>query len=502
MTWHSEWDSFLPVCVLLTSLLTGLAIFPLKEHQRPLRTVLNLTGSILKIILVGIMLWGVFADRTYESRLRVMPGLEVVLRADALAMLFGTLSAVLWLVTTVYAIGYLKHDINRSRFFGFFSLCVTSTMGVALAGNLFTFFVFYEMLTLSTYPLIVHRGSEAALRGGRVYLAYTLFGGACLLAGIVWLQTLFGPVEFSAGGGLAAAGAGFEGQLRWIFLLLMLGLGVKAALVPLHGWLPVAMVAPAPVSALLHAVAVVKAGAFGIVRVVYDLYGAHYASDLGLMEPLTVVAAVTILYGSARALTQDELKKRLAFSTVSQVSYIALGVAIVGPIATVGGLVHLIHQGITKITLFFCAGNLSETLGVYRVSEMGGVGRRMPWTMAAFTTAALGKIGVPPAAGFISKWYLATGAVHAGQEWLLLVLAASSLLNAAYFLPIVYVAWFGEAPKAWPHEQPRGAAEVDWTMLGPPLVTAALVLAAGVLAGADFSPLQWARLIALREYGP
>ena len=328
--------------------------------------------------------------------------------------LFVTLSTVLWLLTTIYAIGYLEGSPHRSRFFGFFSLCVTATVGVALAGNLITFVIFYELLTLATYPLVVHRGTEVARRAGQTYLAYTVSGGALLLLATVWLYTLTGSLEFTPQGFLWRREHG--PVLVIIFALLIAGFGVKAALVPLHGWLPQAMVAPAPVSALLHAVAVVKAGAFGIVRVVYDVFGVEFAASLGVMQPLAWLAAVTIIYGSLRALFQDDLKRRLAFSTVSQVSYIALGVAIVGPIATIGGIVHLVHQGLMKITLFFCAGNLAETLGVHKISEMNGAGRRMPWTMAAFTVGAFGMIGAPPIAGFISKWYLGLGALETGQE--------------------------------------------------------------------------------------
>ena len=211
------------------------------------------------------------------------------------------------------------------------------------------------------------------------------------------------------------------------------------------------MVAPAPVSALLHAVAVVKAGAFGIVRVVYDVYGVEFAASLGLLVPLGVAAAVTIIYGSVRALSQDHLKKRLAYSTVSQVSYIALGTAIVGPIATIGGVVHLVHQGLMKITLFFAAGNYAETLGIHKVSEMNGVGKRMPGTTLAFSVGALGMVGIPPVAGFVSKWYLGLGAVEVGvAAWVMPILIASSLLNAAYFLPILYRAWFLESGDGTP----------------------------------------------------
>ncbi len=340
------------------------------------------------------------------------------------------------------------------------------------------------------------------MRGARIYLAYTLTGGVLLLVGAVWLRTLAGPLDFAQGGILGDIPGLDPVVLGWIFLLLILGLGVKAALVPLHGWLPQAMVAPAPVSALLHAVAVVKAGAFGIVRVVYDVYGVEFAASLGLLLPLGVAAALTILYGSFKALTQDHLKKRLAYSTVSQVSYIALGTAIFGPLATIGGVVHLVHQGVMKITLFFAAGNYAETLGVNRVSEMNGIGRRMPGTTLAFSIAALGMIGIPPVAGFVSKWYLGLGAAEAGvAAWVLPVLVASSLLNAAYFLPILYRAWFRPAPAAWPSERPsRGRFETAGALLWPPVVTAGLALAAGLFAAAPYSPLEWAALIAEREY--
>jgi multicomponent Na+:H+ antiporter subunit D len=263
------------------------------------------------------------------------------------------------------------------------------------------------------------------------------------------------------------------------------------------------MVAPAPVSALLHAVAVVKAGAFGIVRVVYDVYGVNFAHELGLLTMLGVAAAVTIVYGSVKALTQNNLKKRLAYSTVSQVSYIALGTAILGPIGTIGGVVHLVHQGIMKITLFFAAGNYAETLGIHKISEMNGVGRRMPATTLAFTVAALGMIGIPPIAGFVSKWYLGLGAIEAGMaSWVIPVLLISSLLNAAYFLPVLHRAWFQPSAPAWPAEAIQAARyETSAALLWPPVMTAGLALAAGLFAAAPYSPLEWANLIAQREYG-
>jgi len=495
-------SELLPIAVLLSSLVPGLVIFALPESRVALRTTLNLFGAVAKLALVAVLLLGVAGGQEYGVRFAVLPGLDLAFKADALGLLFISLSAVLWLFTTLYAIGYLEGAPRRSRFFGFFSLCVTATVGIAMAANLFTFFIFYELLTLATFPLVVHRGTEKAMRGGTIYLAYTLVGGSVLLIGIVWLHHLLGHTEFAHGGIAAALGPEYAGQLKFIFVLLIAGVGVKAALVPLHGWLPQAMVAPAPVSALLHAVAVVKAGAFGIVRIVYEVFGIEFAQSLNLLTPLAVLASVTILWGSFRALFQDDLKKRLAFSTVSQVSYITLGVALFGPIGTIGGLVQLVHQGIMKITLFFCAGNYAETLGVHKVSEMDGAGRRMPLTTLAFTVAALGLIGVPITAGFISKWYLGQGALAAGMPWVLVVLATSSLLNAAYFLPVLYRAWFQPAPTAWPKEQipVKNGRETALLLLLPPLLTAGLTVLVGALAMTAYSPLDWVMLIADQEY--
>ncbi len=494
-----NWGFLLPILLLLSSLIPGLIIFTLREEFHALRTVLNLCGAIVKLLLVCVMLWGVANEHVYAASMPFLPGLDLTLRADPLPMLFVTLSAFLWLVTTVYAIGYLEGSPNRSRFFGYFSVCVSSTVGIALAGDLLTFLVFYEILTLTTYPLVVHRGTKKALDAGRVYLMYTLSASVVLLVAVAWLYSLTGELAFIERGVLATVDARHLPSLKIIFALLIGGFGVKAALVPLHGWLPQAMVAPAPVSALLHAVAVVKAGAFGIVRVVSDVYGLEFARELDLLTPLAVIASATVLYGSLRALVQDDLKKRLAYSTISQVSYIVLGVAMGTPLAVIGGVVHLVHQGLMKITLFLCAGNLAERLGIHRVSEMDGVARQMPWTMAAFTLGALGMIGAPPMAGFVTKWYLALGAWEASQSWVIGVLVASSLLNSAYFLPILYAAWFRPGP--WPSMETgeRERPEVGLWLLVPPVTTAVVALAVGLLAGMEISPLAWAKVIATRE---
>jgi multicomponent Na+:H+ antiporter subunit D len=491
-----NWESWLPLATVGTSFVTGLIVFLLREEQVLLRGVLNMLGATLKLVLVGVMIFGAMDGKHYEFRLPIALGFDFLLRVDELSLLFVVLSSVLWFVTTVYAIGYFHTPPHRSRFFGFFSLCVTASIGIALAGNLITFFIFYEFLTLTTYPLVVHRETEKALNAGRTYLWYTLTGGTVFFVGVAWLNVLLGPVDFIHTGVLEALGPEHRSQLIVIYVILIAGLGVKAALVPLHGWLPVAMVAPAPVSALLHAVAVVKAGAFGIVRVVYDVYGIEFASSLGLLTPLAIAASVTIVYGSLRALAQDDLKKRLAYSTVSQVSYIALGVGTVGMIATTGSLVHLIHQGLMKITLFFCAGIIAETLGLHKISEMNGIGRRLPITMGAFSIAAFGMIGVPPLAGFISKWHLAIGGVAANQPWIVAVLLVSTLLNAAYFLPILQAAWFKTPNGGWTVKRRSRFFETPWMLLLPAVITASFSLAAGLFATLDGSPLALARFIA------
>ncbi len=490
-------SALIPVLVLLSSMIPSIFIFFLGEDRARLRIGLYLGAEVVKLLLVVFMAQGIYSGETYEVRIPLVPGFDFLLRANALAMLFLLLSAGLWLVTTIYAIGYMEDLPYHGRFYGFFGLSVTSTAGLALAGNLFTFYFFYETLTLATYPLVVHRQTREALAAGRTYMRYAVAGGAVLLVGVVWLQGLVGPVEFTEGGALGELDLN-PSLLVATFALLIAGLGVKTALFPLHGWLPVAMIAPAPVSALVHAVAVVKAGAFGVVRVVYEVFGVGLCQQLGVLLPLSLVASTTIIYGSIRALAQDDLKRRLAYSTISQLSYITLGVAIVGTASTIGGIVHLMHQGIMKITLFFCAGILAHTLGITRISQMNGVGRRLPITMLAFSIAVFGMIGLPPFAGFISKWYLGIGAIEAGQLWSVGVLITSTLLNIAYFLPIVYAVWF-KAPTAPFIDKKAGRFETDWLLLLPTLTTALLTLLFGLFADSGFSPLQWSELIAERE---
>jgi len=483
----------LPVLILLTSLIPAGVTFFLAQDSHGLRNSLNLGGAVLKLGLIVWMLFAVAGGATYEATLPLAPGLVMLLRVDALALLFISLSATLWFLTTIYAIAYFGTKAELSRFFGFFSLCVAATTGLALSGSLISFFIFFELLTLSTWPLVAHKQDKPSLSAARVYLAYALPGSAALLWAIIWLESATGPVLFTDPPDLSALD---PYALRAIFALFIIGVGVKAALVPLHGWLPAAMAAPAPVSALLHAVAVVKAGAFGVVRIIYDVFGAANVIALGVGMPLAALASVTIIWGSLRALQQDEIKKRLAYSTVSQVSYIVLGAALASPLAMIGGLVHLIHQGLMKITLFFCAGIYDERAGVKKITGLNGMGQRLPWTSVCFSLGAMGMIGLPPLAGFVSKFYLGLGGLEAGAPWVLGVLAASTLLNATYFLPLLYRLWFlPAAPDATGNE--RAPALVI-----PAVVTAAAAVGVGLLAASPISPLGWATLIVTREYGP
>ncbi len=494
-------QNWLLICILLSSFLPAIIIFSLPEEKSSLRIFLNLLGAIIKVALVLVMNVSIYFGSFYELRIPIVPGLEILLNADPLSSLFTTLSSVLWLLTTIYAIGYLENSPNRSHFFGYFSLCVTVTIGIALAGNLFTFLLFFELLTLTTYPLIIHRGTAKAIHAGRNYLIYALGGGILLMLGTIWLQSFTGSVDFNATGFYPSLIENHERSLKIIFLLLITGVGVKAALIPLHGWLPQAMIAPAPVSALLHAVAVVKAGAFGIIRIVLDVYGIDNCLRLNLLYFLGLAASLTIIWGSIRALQQDNLKKRLAFSTVSQVSYITLGISMADqPLMLIGGLVHLVHQGLMKITLFFCAGNLAETLEIHQIQDMKGVGRRMPLTMTAFTISALAMIGIPPMVGFISKWYLALGSYNENNWWVLTVLVISSSLNALYFLPILTSVWFEQQNKSWPKNNSYARYETSLMLLVPPLITAFLVICLGLIANAKFSPLAWVQFI-VRGYG-
>jgi multicomponent Na+:H+ antiporter subunit D len=401
----------------------------------------------------------------------VFPGIALAFEVEPLGMLYALIASGLWIVTSLYSIGYMRAhgERNQTRFFAYFALAISAALGVAFARNLFTLFVFYEALTLSTYPLVTHRQTREAMEGGRTYLGILLTTSIVfLLFAIIWTWQLAGTLEFRPGG-LLNSGTG-TGVATALLALYAFGIG-KAALMPFHRWLPAAMVAPTPVSALLHAVAVVKAGVFSLLKVVVYVFGIDFLSASGASSWLMYVSAATILIASLIALTKDNLKARLAYSTVSQLSYIVLGGALATTSSVLGGGLHIAMHAMGKITLFFCAGAIDVATHKKSVSELDGIGYSMPFTMGAFCLGSLSIIGVPPFGGAWSKWYLALGAVEGENLFFVAVLMLSSLLSIGYLMPIVARAFFN-APQASSGEHFAGIREAPMLCVVPLCLTA------------------------------
>jgi multicomponent Na+:H+ antiporter subunit D len=456
-------------CLLLPA--AGAAAVALLGRYPNLREAASL-GTAAALFLAVLALAGPVLEGERPSlRLAEMfPGIGIVLVLEPLGLLFALIASGLWFVSALYSIGYMRGngEPHQTRFYACFALAIGSAMGVALAGNLLTLYLFYEALTFVTWPLVTHHGDEAARKGGRTYLAL-LLGSSMLFflpaMAITWF--VGGTLDFTPGGflagridGVAAAG---------LAALYAFGIG-KAALMPLHRWLPAAMVAPAPVSALLHAVAVVKAGVFCVLKVLLYVFGLEFGGEAFAWLPW--VAGFTILAASVVALRADNLKRRLAYSTVSQLSYVVLAAALLAPLSMAGAVLHIAAHALGKITLFFAAGAVYTAAHKTEVSQLDGLGRRMPWTFAAFGIGTLSMIGLPPAAGFVSKWYMVSGAVQAAHWPAVAVIAASTLLTASYFLPIVYRAYF------LPESEGSGAhGEAPWTMVAAMALSAGLTLA-------------------------
>ena len=425
----------------------GIAGIVLSRRYQNIREGATIITAVSTVAIIASLLPAVLAGNVYITNLgSFVPGVAFTLRADALGTLFALLASFLWVITSFYSIGYMRGlgEHAQTRYFASFAGSVSAAIGVAFASNLIILYIFYELLTVATYPLVTHDESDAARAAGRKYLAYTFGGGVAVLAGIVLVFWSTGTVAFTSGG--IASLASIDPLIaRGAFALLAGGFGVKAALIPVHSWLPDAMVAPTPVSGLLHAVAVVKSGVFGISRLVLDVYGPETVAQLGVGVPLAVVAAITIVIASVIALRQDNLKRRLAYSTISQLSYIVLGLGLFSPEALIGGLLHIPAHAFMKLTLFFCAGAIHVETHTDNISKMAGIGRRMPLTMSAFAIASVGMAGLPLVAGFVSKWYLLIGSVDAGYPIFAIVLLGSGILNIAYFWPIVYQAFFQTA---------------------------------------------------------
>jgi multicomponent Na+:H+ antiporter subunit D len=467
----------LPVAVAL--------IVPLFAARPNLREAVTLIGALALFAAMLLLLPEILVGARPALHLAdIVPGLSIAFAVEPLGMLFALVASGLWIANSVYSIGYMRAEQapRQTSFYVCFAIAIAATMGVALSGNLFTLFLFYEILTLSTYPLVIHRATPEAKRAGRLYLIM-LVGASTLLflPALGWTYIAAGTLDFAPGGILA----GRIGEAAMALLLALFVFGAaKAAVMPLHFWLPAAMVAPTPVSALLHAVAVVKAGVFSILKVAVLIFGVDTLSSTGQSTWLTIVAGTTVLLASVIALRQDNLKRRLAYSTISQLSYVVLGVAVLAPISITGAAIHIAAHAFSKITLFFAAGSIYTAAHLTEVSQLDGIGRRMPWTMGAFTIGALGMIGLPPTAGFLGKWFILGGAMQTANWLAVAVIMLSTLLNAAYFLPIVYRAFFRDPPEEDRHGK---SGEAPW-----PIVLALTATAAGAVLMFFFPEVPYA----------
>ena len=432
-----------------------------------------LTASALAWTVWGLLPELMAGGRPAVSLAEVLPGVEIAFSVEPLGMLFAALASLLWIVNSIYSIGYMRgnRESHQTRFYIFFAIALGATMGIAFADNLFTLFLFYELLTLSTYPLVAHKGDAKTVQSARTYLGILLTTSiGLLLPAIIWTYFVAGTGTFTAGGILAGK---LEGPAVGLLLgLFVFGIG-KAAVMPVHRWLPAAMVAPTPVSALLHAVAVVKAGVFTVTKVIVYIFGI----DFLFAEPsggwLLYVTAFTVIAASVVALRQSNLKRMLAYSTIGQLSFVLMAAATLKPLAEIGAAVHMVAHAFGKITLFFAAGAIYTASKKTEIFQLRGIGHRMPWTMTAFTIGALSMIGVPPTGGFVSKWYILAGAFQAENYIAIATIVLSTALNAAYFLPIIYLAWFAPEDKTLQNEH----GEAPFAAVLALTITAALTLA-------------------------
>jgi len=484
-------ESAVPLLALVASL-AAVPLILLSGTKPNLREFWTLLAALIKFCLVLTLLPNALQGTTTQiTLLELFPGIPFILKADPLGVYFALIASGLWILTSFYSIGYMRgaHEKNQTRYFASFALCLSSTLGIAFAGNLVTFIVFFEMLTLATYPLVIHKETPAALAASRQYLVYTLTAGVCLIAASVITQVTTGSTAFVPGGIYTPLSLP-DPALLLVFVLFLVGIGVKSGIMPLHSWLPSAMAAPTPVSALLHAVAVVKSGVFGLVRVVGFIFGSETLAQSHLNILLMILAGFTVLTASLLAFKQENLKKRLAYSTVGHLSYIVLGASLLSPLGFTGSILHISAHATMKITLFFCAGAIYVNLHKENIPDLNGIAKVMPFTMAAFTLAALGLAGVPPLNGFVSKWTLAQGALQADMLVPLFILVISGLLNIGYFFPIIHRAYFKEG------EHLEGKKEASAFMVVPLVITALLSVLLGIFPNHFFHFYDLATAIA------
>jgi multicomponent Na+:H+ antiporter subunit D len=487
-----------PLLAISVSAIAALLILVTGERYRNLRELWTILASVIKFSLVASMIPLLLEGKIIECTIiSLSPGIALQFRVDAFGIFFATLASALWIATSIYSIGYMRglNEHAQTRYFFCFAFALNGALGVAFAGNLLTLFIFYEILTIATFPLVAHRETPEAVRGGRKYLAYLLTGAALVFFSMVLTYHLTGTLDFVGGGFLQ--GHGQDNTLRLLFVTFMLGFGTKAALMPIHEWLPTAMVAPTPVSALLHAVAVVKAGVFCVLRVVLYVFGPQLLSDLNLWLVLAYFASFTIVVSGMLALAQDNLKRRLAFSTINNLAIIIMGAALLSPSAIIGGIFHIAGHGFMKITLFFVAGAIYVKTHKEQISELHGIGRAMPITMGSFAIGAMGIAGTPPAVGFISKWYLCLGSLESKEIVFMFVLLTSALLDIAYFFPIIYNAFFDRLQQG----VASGVDEASMLMVVPLAVCAIMSVILGIVPDAFFHFFEVATLAAKNILG-
>jgi len=412
---------------------------------------------------------------------------KLIFAVDALSLLMASVISFLWIFTFTYSFGYMFGEHSLPRFFTSLTMCLGATLGIIFSGNLITFFIFYELLTIIVYPLVIHEETIEAFRAGIIYMSYLLSGGAVLFFAIVLTYFLSdGNLAFTLGGIPQLAGQS-RGILYLLFFLFVGGLGVKSAIVPLHSWLPRAMVAPTPVSALLHAVAVVNVGLYGFIRMIYHVFGPQLFAELHLDLILACIVTITIILGALRALRVEKIKKLLAYSTINQLSYVILGASSLNPTALLGALIHVVYHSIMKITLFYSAGTIIRQTGKTRIQELSGLAKTMPITCAAFTIGALGISGLPPIAGWVSKWYLIDGFLEIGRPWFAAVFILSTIIEIGFLSPPIIYAYFGGSDNR--QDNPRikpNRIEAPKAMLFPLLVVAILSITFGLIGSLPF----------------
>jgi multicomponent Na+:H+ antiporter subunit D len=429
------------------------AILVLVLRKRPaIRDCVPVIGAVLTFLSVLQLAPAVLAGQVCRASLfTLLPGITVALRIDGMGLLFAGTASFLWIAASLYCIGYMRmlREHAQTRFYVCYAVAVGGAMGVAFSENLFTLYLFYEIVSIFTYPLVAHHQDGKAYDGARKYLTYLMFASkALLLPAMAIIYITCGTLDFNMADihrGIFPAGAN-PAIIQACYFMMLFGFA-KAAIMPFHGWLPAAMVAPTPVSALLHAVVVVKVGVFSVCRMMLSLFGTERLASLDLGIATAWIAAFTILTASIIAMTKTDLKARLAYSTVSQLSYIVLGVAMLVPSGVTGGLIHIANHAFSKISLFFCAGAIICATSKTDIRTMGGLARQMPATLAVFAIAALSMIGVPPVGGFVSKWFLAVGALDIKNTGLLAVILVSSILNAYYFGEVILRGFFGSPPE-------------------------------------------------------